>query len=740
MLTEATTTSPKSAEAESTADESRYTWVAPAFISVPYEAVRWLVTRAWQHRIMLSPTYATLLLKALAAQGWPTWSLLFGGIACLAVLYVVGRIRETRFGWSAFLMGTTAAGTAWLTAASQLGVLNPWALGSWAMLAGGATLARWKVAEHYKPQPQALAELPSAAKLELLPAPPRHPLQDTIDDICTRLVQLREKIGLSELEIIGHEIVTDNRFTVMVRTRCPTRSVAGERGDIAAKLELPVGMLRQVTGVPNNSGVQVFHFQLGQVHGGEPIEWTPPRWADEDIFDPKKVGVHEDEEDALMVLAEPDIGVHHGAVSGKTGYGKTIHQQVLGSAVANCRNAVVLLGDLKPTLDFAPLAPVVPWYGTTPEEVTKMLVALARLCEPGPFSRGPLKRREDLVLMPTEDSVAIYMFLDEMRMVFSREMNPLYKVANAAAVTIALLGRALGIALHVSGQNMSEPAMPQTGDRSGTEFRAQLHHRRVFHEDKAESGQFLLDDYATLDVTQLKQRGRYFHAAGDTPSLPILGHFMRDRMKLHEWALRRAEGMQGIDERTARLLGEDFATAHQRVPAEVAPWLPSSRPRRVRPVVHAVPELRRRAQEAVKAMVPPSPEVQIAQDLEELEAKLAELDAQTANEAEDVQETADDSPALGQELEQLALGLETGTRKETGASRADLEKASGMRRSFVGARLTALAEEGVVYSTGQAKATRWFVSKDVSGARLRRAIHAVDRTLRMIQVGDSDVE
>ncbi|WP_285783171.1 hypothetical protein [Microbispora sp. NBRC 16548] len=689
---------------------------------------------------MLSPVYAAALLEGLASQGWPTWSLLFGGIICVAVLYLVGRIRETPLGWQAFSLGSTVAGTGYLVATTEAGWLHPIVLASWAALAGGATYARGKIAEHYAPAEKTPAEAPPPKKVELPLAPAPHPLQAMIDDICQRLAQLRTKIGIPELEIIGQQIVSETRFTVTVRTRMPLRDISPSREGIAARLELPVGMLRQITGLVDNAGVQVFHFQIGQPHRGEPIVWRPPRWEG-DILTPFKIGIREDEEDATMLLATRQGGVRHGAVSGKSGYGKTVHQMVVAANVANCINAVVLVADLKGTHDFAPFAPLTPWYATTAEEATRQLVSVARLCEPGPYNRGPLKVRGDRVIVPTEDSVAIILLYDEIRMVFSAEMNPNgYKLANAAAATIALLGRAFGIGIHVAGQDMSETAMPQTRDTSGTAFRRQLHHRRVFHEDDKRSGQFLLDDFSRLDVTTLETPGRFFHAEGKEPSLPTLGYDIPDPLAFHEWALTRSDSVRGVDERTTRLLGDDFTTAHQRLPAEVAEWMPS-RPRRRVATMHPVPGLRRRAQQTAREMlITARPEVQATQDLEELEARLSALDSELEGDLDGFSHEADEAgevvPLANPTLEAFAVALEHGRR--TGVNRVGLMDATRMKRTWLSVRLNLLSEDGVLYSRGQTRAKLWFLADGVSGRRLREAIEAADEAIRTARTQDED--
>lgn len=680
--------------------DTALTWECPAVLSVPWQAACWVAVNGWRYRAPLSPVYGSLLLQVAAAQNIPGWVLVIGTIAATALAYLVGRIREFPPAWTAFSVGCAAASGSWLVAAEASGQMSPWVAAAWAAGTGGATWWRHHLATRHQALP---APRPV---LELLPTPP-HPLQERIDDTARRLMALRHKIGVAELEILTEDIVTDGRFTLTVRSRRHTRALDADRDTIAAVLGLPVGMLRRITPVAEDAGVQVWHFQVGEPYGGRSIPWVPPLLAGT-ILEPISIGVAEDEEEATMLLAHPEIGVYHGATSGKTGYGKTVHQQVVGAGTANCDDAVVLVGDLKPTLDFAPLAPVVPWYGTTPEEVTMMLVALAALCEPGPGSRGPLKRRADRVLIPDTDAVAVLLLLDEMRMVFSREMNPQhYKEANAAAVTIALLGRALGVAIHVAGQNMSEPAMPQTGERSGTEFRAQLHHRRIFHEDSASSGQFLLDDYARLDVTTLKRPGRLYHAAGDAPSMPILGYDIPDREKLHTWALRRARTMPGVDERTARLLGEPFATRHRRIPAELAEWLPSAAAT-VRPPAAPTPR--------------PAPE----------EA------ATPAREAVPNQRPAEENPqvtALSPELEALADTLESAG--DAGVGRAVLEERVGKRRSWVGARLTALAVDGVIHRSGAGPGVRWRVMPGVDRTRLREAIASVDAAFRLIHTTTS---
>ncbi|WP_068922222.1 hypothetical protein [Planobispora rosea] len=688
------TTTPKPEPIEDT----DMVWQAPAFLRLPWQAACWAVVNGWQHRGLLSPIYGASVLQAVAAvHGLPWWVLTISTIALAAVAYLIGRIKEIRLPWQAFNVSCALASGSWLTAAAVAGQVNPWVISTWVAGTAAATCGREHLVKRGAP------ELPAPKPvLAIMPAPP-HPLQATIDDVTARLTALRDKIGIPELAILSQEIVTDSRFTLTIRSRRSTRLIDSDRENTTAILGLPVGMLRRITAIAEDAGVQTWHFQVGEPHGGKSVNWVPPLWEG-DILEPVAIGVREDEEEATMLLAHPEIGVYHGATSGKTGYGKTVHQQGLGAAIANCRNAVPLVGDLKPALDFAPLAPVVPWYGTTPEEVTWMLMALASLCEPGASSRGPLKRRTDRVLVPDEDAVALILILDEMRMVFSREMNPrYYKEANTAALTIALLGRALGVGIHVAGQNMSEPAMPQTGERSGTEFRAQMHHRRVFHEDSSASGQFLLDDYARLDVSTLKRPGRFYHAAGDAPSMPILGYDIPDREKLHQWALRRARSQQGIDERTQRLLGEAFASRRQRVPAEIAEWLPPATPATVRPPASAG-----------TSVVPPSQEVRAFED----------------------QLGGEPAPLLNAELESLAKGLE---RYRNGVTRSQLEQATGKGRSWVGARLRALAaldDESVIYSTGQGRGVRWHLADGVDGERLRMAITAVDAALRMIKVGE----
>ncbi|WP_336214347.1 hypothetical protein [Nonomuraea sp. LPB2021202275-12-8] len=703
--------------------ESEWEWQAPAFLRIPLRIAAWLVVRGVRYWQELSPAYAGVLLAVVAGQRWAWWALLMVGIALIAITVLVARVADTRPAWLAYLIAAEVPAVLWTTTASANTFVPAATWISWLVLTGAATGGRWLLVRWLaKQQP----ELPAAEERPaLLPAPERHPLQETIDDIASRLTQARDRIGLPELDVVDSEIVTDNRFTLTVLTRRPAVEVDQLRATISAKIGLRVGMLRQVTPVLDNAGVSVWHFQVGELHGGQNFWWKAPIMP-RSILEPIGVGLQEDEEPASMVLATQDGGSRHGATSGKTGYGKTVHNIVLGAGVGNTFDAIPLVCDLKGLFDFAPLAPLTPIYAWTPEQATRLLVALASLCTEGPANRAFLKQRGERVIVPGADRKAIVLFIDEHRMVFNPAMNPHYKEASAAAHTIALLGRAYGVGLYISGQDMSETAMPQSNTDSGTAFRRQLHHRRVFHDDTKASGQFLLDDYARLDVTQLKRPGRFFHADGDAPTLPILGPDA-DPETVGAWAAERSRDADGFDERTWALLADqlgDLLLPKMRgIPAELAEYLPSRTPARfsVRPdlVAPAGP-------------VPPSPEVARMDELARLEQDLAELlggePAAAVPPEAGMPATHVAVPLADPALEGLAAGLEAGG--SAGSSRADLDRASGMRRSWVGARLTALAEAQAVYSTGQGRGVRWHLAEGLDGARLRSMIAAVEQLLR----------
>jgi hypothetical protein len=711
-------------QADSQARESEWEWHAPSWIRVPWQIGSWLVVNGVRHWEELSPTYAGVLLAVVAGQRWAWWVLLMVGIALMAITVLVARVTEMRPAWLAYLMAAELPAVVWTTTASA-NAFDPavtWL--AWLALTGAATGGRWWLvrwlAKQKPPGLPAAEERPA-----LLPAPTPHPLQETIDDIASRLTQARDRIGLPELDVVGHEIVTDNRFTLTVVTRRPAVEVDQLRPSISAKIGLRVGMLRQVTPVLENAGVSVWHFQVGELHGGQKFWWKAPIMP-RSILEPIGIGLQEDEEPAGMILATEDGGSRHGATSGKTGYGKSVHNIVLGAGVGNTFDAIPLVCDLKGLFDFAPLAPLTPIYAWTPEQATRLLVALASLCTEGPANRAFLKRRGERVIVPGPDRKAIVLFIDEHRMVFNPAMNPHYKEACAAAHTIALLGRAYGVGLYISGQDMSETAMPQSTTDSGTAFRRQLHHRRVFHDDTKASGQFLLDDYARLDVTQLKRPGRFFHADGDAPTLPILGPDA-DPETVGAWAAERSRDADGFDERTWALLadqlGDLLLPAMRGLPTELAEYMPSRTPARfsVRPDLVVPP-----------GRVPPSPEVARMEEMAKLQRDLAGLlgDGEPAPEvsAESTPATHVAVPLADAALEGLAAGLETGG--PGGASRQDLEAASGMKRSWVGARLTLLAEARVIRSTGQGRGVRWHLAEGVDGARLRSAIAAVEQALR----------
>ncbi|MEV4806734.1 hypothetical protein AB0K18_42630 [Nonomuraea sp. NPDC049421] len=712
---------PVAEEADSQAREPEWEWQAPAFLRIPWRLGSWLVVNGVRHWEELSPVYAGVLLAAVAGQQWAWWVLLMVGIALIAITVLVARVADMRPAWLTYLMAAELPAVAWTVTTSATGPGSATTWVAWLALTGAATGGRWWLVKWLaKQQPQ----LPAAdERPALLPAPERHPLQDTVDDVAARLTQARDRLGLPELDVVGSEIVTDTRFTLTVVTRRPAVEVDQLRTSISAKIGLRVGMLRQVTPVLDDAGVSVWHFQVGELHGGQKFWWKPPLMP-RSILEPIGIGLQENEDPAGMLLATEDGGSRHGATSGKTGYGKTVHQIVVGAGVGNTFDGVPLVCDLKGLFDFAPLAPLTPIYAWTPEQATRLLVALASLCTEGPANRAFLKQRGERVIVPGADRKAIVLFIDEHRMVFNPAMNPHYREASAAAHTIALLGRAYGVGLYISGQDMSETAMPQSSTDSGTAFRRQLHHRRVFHDDTKASGQFLLDDYARLDVTQLKAPGRFFHADGDAPTLPILGPDA-DPETVGAWAAQRSRDAGGFDERTWSLLADQLGdlrlSSMRGIPAELAEYLPSAPARfSVRPDLVAA-----------AGPVPPSPEVARYDELARQERALAELlgaEPAPVVPAESMPATHVAVPLADAALEGLAAGLEAGG--PGGASRQDLEAASGKRRSWVGARLRMLAEATVIRSTGQGRGVRWHLAEGVDGARLRSAIAAVEQALR----------
>ncbi|PZG27293.1 hypothetical protein C1I98_33495 [Spongiactinospora gelatinilytica] len=548
-------------------------------------------------------------------------------------------------------------------------------------------------------------------------APPRHPLRDIIDDVARRLTGGADALGFPGLRVIRDDILTDTRFTLAVETRRPVGDLDRARAQIAARLGLPVGMLRQAVEVPANAGQALLHFQVGRPHDGKPVLWSSDLLP-ASILDPVPIGVGEDGTPRGMVLASAEGGVRHGAVSGKTGFGKTVHQIVVGSGVAGAGitsgNAVLLVADLKGTLDFAPLAPVCAAYTTNAADTTAMLVALAGLCtEPG--SRGALQRRGDRVLVAREGSPALILLIDELRMAFSPHLNPHWQAAASAAHTLGMLGRAFGVAMHLAGQDMSAQAMPQTQTDSATALRRQLHHARVFHEDSKASGEFLLDDYATLDVSSLQAPGRFFHRDGQASSIPVHG-FDAEPLTVHEWALRNHDRLCLPDGYTARLLGEWWPTRWKGIPPRLAEWLPTGAAEPVGPQPQPV------TMGAIENQRSAHP---LTAELAALEGQLSDLFGHdfTAPSAQPV--TPLDDPAL----ESLAAALETA---RTGRSRAELIEATGRGRTWLGERLSLAETLRALRREGRSRATRWLVRQAVDATRLRDTLAEADRMARDI--------
>ncbi|WP_405658204.1 plasmid transfer protein TraB [Streptomyces sp. RK9] len=253
---------------------------------------------------------------------------------------------------------TTAAGSAWLTAACLAGPMAGPVDDAYLM--GGSALAlSWNVRIFMR-------------------------TSDTSDGTGGADGGLMEKIGLARAQIRAAR-AEPNRVTAPVALDPGTQTnadMAGALGRIASALDLPASAVRyQPDADSNRRGdlVIVPEDMLAQT-----VEWEGPSNLGGSIVDPLVIGRYDDGTPMMMWLpGDPDPEVNrnstHVLIAGGTGSGKGDAALNLQTEILSRRDVVLLMSDPKAFQDFRPLLPGYDWAaeGGAPTEVMVTAVQAA---------------------------------------------------------------------------------------------------------------------------------------------------------------------------------------------------------------------------------------------------------------------------------------------------------------------------------------------------------------------------
>jgi hypothetical protein len=230
----------------------------------------------------------------------------------------------------------------------------------------------------------------------------------------------------------------------------------------------------------------------------EEIEWDPSM-APGDIMLPVPAGTLES--GGLL-----EIPLRRGFfILGATRTGKSNQLSVLLAAITKCRNARVLLIDMKGGRAARPWLPAVDWMATTIEEARLVLAcALAEVKARG----GDAYNGEDEQLDPTDDCPTLFVVIDET-----------HEVTSTMSGDAQCRGDLALIASQGAGVEVYPIVLTQFGglnESVGTEqIRSNLPTRMCFQTAERRHGTFALGDdaHSKVDTTTLVKQGQFYYRA-----------------------------------------------------------------------------------------------------------------------------------------------------------------------------------------------------------------------------------
>ncbi len=457
------------------------------------------------------------------------------------------------------------------------------------------------------------------------------------------------RVRLTGSEVIDHigDDLVDSLLIALDRGRQSISHVRSVLDDILAAFEFPPDITARVEQHPGNRSWVWLHIQHGNPLG-ESQEWDEDL-APKSILDRFVVGYRPDGSLITTFLAKA-----HWFIVGLTQWGKSTWLSLLLAQATATDDTLIWFIDLKGGGTAAPWRPCIDWLATTHDEAEHMLGAAKQVIA----ARSALT--DDHV--PSPEDPAILIVIDEANEAFGQGTGRASLVS--LGISVASLGAGMSVHLFAATQIGGLSAL---GDER---IRGNLDMSLVFRPQRDEHAQYALSDWAGLKASRLSEPGMFYFK--DRQAASVLGRgYWIPRPQRARLARKHAGRRPVLPEALAMHAGEAYRTRHERSGTLHAPS-PASR----QESTVATPEELAEQIEAGLPADPPTPMEIRAVDEARAADGLPPL-------------SAEDAATTGQD--RFVAALISGPH-----SPKDLERISGMSRSWVAAYLAKLVEYGAI--------------------------------------------
>ncbi len=490
------------------------------------------------------------------------------------------------------------------------------------------------------------------------------------------------RLAANRVRLTGSKVIDyaedDNADSVLIaldKGRQSIRNVRDALDDLLSALEYDPEVTARVEQHPRKRSWVWVHFQYADPLA-ETQEWDE-ELAPRSFLDRFVVGFRPDGTLVITFMAKA-----HWFIVGLTQWGKSTWLSLLMAQLSNTDDTLIWFIDLKGGGTASPWKPVIDWLATTQDEAEEMLVAAKRVIN----ARSALT--DDHV--PSPEDPAIVIIIDEANEAFGQGTGRASLVS--AGTSVASLGAGLSVHLAVATQIGGLSAV---GDER---LRGNLSKCMAFRPQKDEHAQYALSDWATLKASRLSEPGMFYFKDQQAASVLGRGHWI-SRTQRARIARANAARRPTLPEALAAHAGEAYRTRHDRT---------STPSPTVKDVI--VPASHDMAAE-IEASLPDDPPT------------FAEMAAAAEARA------ADGLPPLSA-VEAMTSGEDRflGALASGPHSPKELERISGMSRSWVMAYLGKLVEYGAVTQAGPRQPYT-----AVPGMDLRQAMDAIREDRRKLE-------
>jgi S-DNA-T family DNA segregation ATPase FtsK/SpoIIIE len=499
-----------------------------------------------------------------------------------------------------------------------------------------------------------------------------------------RLAANRVRLAGSEVIDYDGDDQVDSLLIALDRGRQSISHVRTAVDDILAAMEYPPEVTARVEQHPRNRSWVWLHFQhedpLAEVQ-----EWDEDL-APSSFLDPFTVGFTPNGGRITTSMSKA-----HWFVVGQTQWGKSSWISLLMAQLSACDDVLIWFIDLKGGGTAAPWMPCIDWLATSHDEAELMLTAAKRVIN----ARSAIT--DDHI--PSPDDPAIVIVIDEANEAFGQGTGRASLVA--AGVSVASLGAGLSVDMVVATQI---GALYAVGDER---IRSNLSKNLAFRCQQDSHAEYALGDWGSLKASRLDEKGKFYFKDQQSPSVLGRGYWLT-RTQRARIARQNAGRRPTLPEALALHAGEAYRTRHERSGSTP---LPSPKP--LEAAVTTPEEIAAEIEAGLPADVPTPAEMRQVD-----QARVAEGLPSLS---------AEDAASTGQD--RFVAALTTGPH-----SPKDLERVSGMSKSWVAAYLAKLVEYGAVSQSAPRQPYQAVPGMDVGQAmeairEERRRIEAKAREL-----------